>query len=172
MYCGLQMRGSGTVSGEPCVFALRAPPVISSVSLSTTVNSSRGYVLREFLIHYGFWGVETGCVRWSCLGKERITIHWFSSTKACTIICSPTPYLYEIDVRPYSYDTPRTDQLSEWNSIWETINENRSSLLSVSWKRPCCMEVCQHFCAHEHLHLCSLLAQGVRILAWVIRIPS
>ena len=37
------------------MFALRAPPVISNVLLSTTVNSSRGYVLREFLIHYEFW---------------------------------------------------------------------------------------------------------------------
>ena len=55
MYCGLQMKGSGTMSVEACVFALPAPPVISIVLLSTAVNSSRGYVLREFLIHYGFW---------------------------------------------------------------------------------------------------------------------
>jgi len=53
MYCRLQMKGSGTVSVEPCVFALRAAPVISTVLLRTTVNSSRGYVLREFVIHYG-----------------------------------------------------------------------------------------------------------------------
>ena len=51
VYCRLQMKGSGTVSVEPCVFALRAAPVISTVLLSTTVNSSRGYVLREFVIH-------------------------------------------------------------------------------------------------------------------------
>jgi len=113
MYCRLQMKGSGTVSVEPCVFALRAAPVISTVLLRTTVNSSRGYVLREFVIHYGLWGVETGCVSWSCLGKERLTIHWFSSTKSCTIIWSPTPYLYEIDVRPYPYDTSRTSYLNE-----------------------------------------------------------
>jgi hypothetical protein len=49
------MGGSGTVSLEPCVFALRAPTVISNMLLSTTVNSSRGYVLRKFLIQLGFW---------------------------------------------------------------------------------------------------------------------
>ena len=63
MYCGLQMKGSGTVSVGPCVFALRGPPVISNVLLSTTVNSSRGYVLREFRIHHGFWRGR----KWMCL---------------------------------------------------------------------------------------------------------
>jgi hypothetical protein len=44
---------SDTVSVGPCVFVLRAPPVISDVSLNTTVNISRGYVPRESLVEHG-----------------------------------------------------------------------------------------------------------------------
>jgi hypothetical protein len=44
---------SATVSVGPCVFVLRAPPVISDVSLNTTVNISRGYIPRESLVQHG-----------------------------------------------------------------------------------------------------------------------
>jgi hypothetical protein len=44
---------SATASLGPGVFVLRAPPVISDVSLNTKVNISRGYVPRESLVKHG-----------------------------------------------------------------------------------------------------------------------
>jgi hypothetical protein len=46
---------NATVSVGACMFVLRTPPVISDVSLNTTVNICSGYVPRESVVPYGLW---------------------------------------------------------------------------------------------------------------------